>query len=108
MLDPATALSEEPNESAFARSHNAMACFDWLDLPENTNELKKFGIAMAVSHTHGERDLMVGMMCGVFLKYRRRQGQAPGASGVAGTTRIRRQAGCLILAHHQHNLRGFP
>ncbi|KIP04592.1 hypothetical protein PHLGIDRAFT_120581 [Phlebiopsis gigantea 11061_1 CR5-6] len=47
VLDPATALSEEPNESPFSRAYGTeLSWYDWLALPEHKFELKRFGIAM--------------------------------------------------------------
>lgn len=48
MLDPATAFSEEPNESACSRAYETkLSCYEWLDQPGNELPRKKFGIAMA-------------------------------------------------------------
>lgn len=47
LLDPATAFSQEPNEAAFQRAHRTtLTSFEFMDLPENADLLKKFGIAM--------------------------------------------------------------
>ena len=55
VMDPATSFSEEPNESAFSRAHGTeLSCFDWLDLPGQELELKRFGIAMAAMTGHSD------------------------------------------------------
>ena len=48
MLDPATAFSEEPNASPFARAFGTtLSCYEYLDQPGHELDRKRFGISMA-------------------------------------------------------------
>ena len=50
LLDPATAFSEEPNESVFARANQTdLAFYDYLGLPGHETVRKRCGTMMAVT-----------------------------------------------------------
>lgn len=55
LLDPRTAFSQEPTEAAFQLALGTkLTHFDWLDLPENAEKLKKFGVAMGATTNYND------------------------------------------------------
>lgn len=50
LTDPATAKSEEPDQTAMQRALDTkLPYFDWMDLPENAHVLKRFGMSMVAA-----------------------------------------------------------
>ena len=59
LLDPATAMSEEPNEAALQRGFGTtLSYFEWMDQPEHAAYRKKFGIAMGATTNYSEDALI--------------------------------------------------
>lgn len=55
LLDPVTAHSQEPNEAAWQRGQRTkVTMFEWMELPENALQLRKFGIAMGATTNSAE------------------------------------------------------